>query len=64
MLESLRTQVITDRDGNVIRRGMSVVSGGDSWIVGSVSPHLIRLDRRVDSEMPYKVRESRFVGRS
>jgi hypothetical protein len=49
-----------DSDGNVIRKGMSVVSGGDIWVVGSVSPRLIRLDRHTRQHCA----ESRAVGRN
>ena len=34
-----------DKDGNVIRRGMSVRCGGDSWVVGYADNFLTRLDR-------------------
>lgn len=41
---------IIDQDGNVIREGMTVVSGGDVWVVGAICPArvnaFIRLDRR------------------
>lgn len=50
---------VTDADGNEIARGMAVVSGGDSWVVGYASPAMIRLDRlRPDGR-----NESRMLGR-
>jgi hypothetical protein len=36
---------VTDPDGNIIRQGMLVVSGGETWVVGAVTPYLIRLDQ-------------------
>ena len=45
---------VTDQDGNVIRRGMSVVSDGETWVVGYADRHLIRLDQP---------KCSRFLGR-
>ena len=50
---------VIDRDGNVLKKGMSVVSGGDYWIIGYASRSLCRLDRKtLDNRM-----ESRIVGR-
>ncbi len=57
------TKVAIDRDGNVIRKGMSVVSGRDIWIVGSVTPRLIRLDRIYPTiKGQCRVIESRYLG--
>ena len=36
---------IIDQDGNVIRKGMAVVSGGKTYVVGSIHYSMIRLDR-------------------
>ena len=36
---------IIDQDGNVIRKGMAVVSGGKTYVVGSIHGDMIRLDR-------------------
>jgi len=35
-----------DHDGNVIRKGMTVVSGGEVWVVGSAGRKYVRLDRK------------------
>lgn len=52
------TREILDPDGNIIRKGMMVVSGGDTWVVGCVGM-LSRLDR----VLPDGKRESRLIGR-
>jgi hypothetical protein len=49
----------TDSDGNVIEKGMAVVSGGDRWVVGYADPRMVRLDRIVRD----RVKECRLVGR-
>jgi len=36
---------ITDLDGNVIRKGMAVVSLNEIWVVGSIHGGMVRLDR-------------------
>lgn len=59
MFENPNTTCI-DRDGNVIRKGMSVVSGGDTWVVGFASPRIVRLDRH----MPSGCAQSRVLGLS
>lgn len=49
---------IIDQDGNVIRKGMAVVSGGQAYVVGSIHRDFIRLDRQ-DEFYGY----SRMLGR-
>lgn len=54
---------LREQDGNVIREGMTVVSGGDVWVVGAICPArvnaFIRLDRcRSDGRL-----EGRILGR-
>jgi hypothetical protein len=49
---------IIDADGNVIRKGMAVVSGGEIWVVGSIHYNMIRLD---NGDGPYF--RSRLIGR-
>lgn len=51
--------IAIDNDGNIIRKGMTVISGGDKWIVGYASRILTRLDRT----LPDGREESRFVGK-
>lgn len=58
LFEISRNVVAIDNDGNVIREGMAVISGGDRWVVGYASRQLVRLDRRlVDGR-----KESRLIG--
>ena len=45
---------VIDADGNVIKKGMSVVSDGETWVVGYADWRLIRLDQKGSS---------RFLGR-
>jgi hypothetical protein len=53
---------IIDQDGNVIRKGMAVVSGGRTYVVGAIHPKFIRLDRRGGPEDDC-LRMSRVLGR-
>jgi hypothetical protein len=53
----------TDRDGNVLRRGMAVVSGGDVWVIAHVSPRLGQFGAVLDRIRPDGRGERRFIGR-
>lgn len=55
----LDPSAVRDRDGNDLRRGTLAISGGDTWVIGSVGPRFIRLDRR----LPNRLLESRLIGR-
>ncbi len=56
----LSSQTCIDRDGNVIRKGMSVVSGGETWVVGYASKNYVRIDRPMTTVSGV---QSRLVGR-
>jgi hypothetical protein len=54
---------IVDQDGNVIREGMAVVSGGDVWIVGGICSARVNGFVRLDRRRPDGRLECRLLGR-